>query len=58
MSGPEALTQVEQVRLVDGFRMMAEYRMTPESTVQELTGRPGKMYRQWATENAAAFQRS
>jgi uncharacterized protein YbjT (DUF2867 family) len=93
MSGPEALTQVEQVRLigeaigrdlrfeelthaeavaawapfmgvesaewlVDGFRMMADYRMAPEPTVQELTGRPGKTYRQWATENAAAFQRS
>ncbi|TWD79370.1 uncharacterized protein YbjT (DUF2867 family) [Kribbella amoyensis] len=91
MSGPEALTQPEEVRiigeaigrelrfeelshaeavaawapamgeesaewLVDGFRMMAEYSMTPEATVEELTGRPGKTYRQWAAANAEAFQ--
>jgi hypothetical protein len=42
--------------LVDGFRMMAEYAMTPEPTVQELTGRPGKTYREWAAANAEAFR--
>ncbi len=42
--------------LVDGFRMMAEYMMTPESTVPDLTGRPAKPYREWAVENAEAFR--
>ncbi|ADB35005.1 NmrA family protein [Kribbella flavida DSM 17836] len=91
MSGPEALTQPEEVELiaaaigrdlrfeeltpeqavarwapsmgeetaewlVDGFRMMAEYRMTPEPTVHEVTGRPAKTYREWAIENADAFR--
>lgn len=91
MSGPDAITQPEQVEaisaaigravkfeeltpeqtverwaphmgvetaqwLVDGLRMMAEYRMTPESTVSDITGRPGKPYRQWAVENADAFR--
>jgi uncharacterized protein YbjT (DUF2867 family) len=42
--------------LLDGFRMMAEYRMEPESTVPEITGRPATTYRQWAVANADAFR--
>jgi uncharacterized protein YbjT (DUF2867 family) len=41
--------------LLDGFRMMSEYRMTPEPTVLEVTGRPALPYRQWAERNADAF---
>jgi uncharacterized protein YbjT (DUF2867 family) len=41
--------------LLEGFRMMAEYRMTPEPTVLEVTGRPPLAYRDWAVRNAAAF---
>ncbi len=41
--------------LLDGFRMMAEHPMTPESTVAELTGRPATTYREWAERNVAAF---
>ncbi|MEV6410271.1 NAD(P)H-binding protein [Kribbella sp. NPDC051718] len=90
MSGPEAITQPEEVALIgaaigrslrfeslsraealaawspsmgvetaewllDGFRMMSEYRMTPEPTVLEVTGRPALPYREWAVRNAAAF---
>jgi hypothetical protein len=36
--------------------MMAEYRMEPESTVLEITGRPATTYRQWAYTNADAFR--
>ena len=42
--------------LLDGFRMMTEYRMEPESTVPEITGRPARTYRQWAVANADAFR--
>jgi uncharacterized protein YbjT (DUF2867 family) len=42
--------------LLDGFRMMAEYHMTPEPTVPELTGRSGTTYREWAVANADAFR--
>lgn len=91
MSGPEAITQPEEVALIasaigrpvrfeelsreealaawapgmgketaewllDGFRMMSEYLMTPESTVLEVTGRPALPYREWAVRNAAAFR--
>lgn len=91
MSGPEALTQPEEVAaigaaigrelkfeeltpeetlerwaplmgaetaqwLIDGFRMMAEYRMQPEPTVEEVTGRPAIPYREWAVANADAFR--
>lgn len=91
MSGPEAITQPEEVELIgaaigrpvrfealsreealeawtpvmgketaewllDGFRMMSEYRMTPEPTVLEVTGRPALPYREWAVRNAAAFR--
>jgi uncharacterized protein YbjT (DUF2867 family) len=42
--------------LLDGFRMMAEHPMKPESTVEDLTGRPGVTYREWARANAAAFR--
>ncbi|GAA0957466.1 NAD(P)H-binding protein [Kribbella koreensis] len=90
MSGPEAITQPEEVALIgaaigrsvrfealtraealaawapsmgvqtaewllDGFRMMSEYRMTPEPTVLEVTGRAALPYREWAVRNAAAF---
>ncbi|GAA0603972.1 NAD(P)H-binding protein [Kribbella sandramycini] len=90
MSGPEALTQPQEVELIaaaigrplkfieqtpqeyldqltpvtgletaqwllDGFRMMAEYPMTPESTVADLTGRPATTYAEWAARNAAVF---
>ncbi|GAA3553158.1 NAD(P)H-binding protein [Kribbella ginsengisoli] len=90
MSGPEAITQPEEVALIgaaigrsvrfealtraealaawapsmgvqtaewllDGFRMMSEYRMTPEPTVLEVTGRAALSYREWAVRNAAAF---
>jgi uncharacterized protein YbjT (DUF2867 family) len=90
MSGPEAITQPEEVALIaaaigrplrfeelsraealalwapsmgvetaewllDGFRMMSEYRMSPEPTVLELTGRPALSYREWAVRNAPAF---
>lgn len=90
MSGPEAITQPEEVALIgaaigrpvrfeslsraealaawapsmgegtaswllDGFRMMSEYRMTPESTVLEVTGRPALPYREWAVRNVASF---
>ncbi|GAB3946547.1 NAD(P)H-binding protein [Kribbella albertanoniae] len=90
MSGPEALTQPQEVELIaaaigrpikfeeqtpqeyldqltpftgletaqwllDGFRMMAEHPMTPESTVADLTGRPGTTYAEWAVRNAAVF---
>jgi uncharacterized protein YbjT (DUF2867 family) len=41
--------------LLDGFRMMAEYPMKPESTVPALIGRPAVTYREWAVANAAAF---
>lgn len=91
MSGPEAITQPEEVALIgaaigrslrfvelsreetkaawtpvmgaetaewllEGFRMMAEYKMAPESTVQELTGRAALPYREWAVRNADAFR--
>ncbi|NEA34168.1 NmrA family NAD(P)-binding protein [Streptomyces sp. SID13031] len=90
MSGPEAITQPEEVALIgaaigrslrfeelsreealaawapvmgagtaewllEGFRVMSEYRMTPESTVLEVTGRPALAYREWAVQNASAF---
>lgn len=42
--------------LLDGFRMMAEHPMKPESTVQDLTGHPGVTYREWARANADAFR--
>lgn len=42
--------------LLDGFRMMSEYRMTPEPTVLELTGRPALPYRLWVEQNADAFR--
>ncbi|MFI7062151.1 NAD(P)H-binding protein [Kribbella sp. NPDC050124] len=42
--------------LLDGFRMMAEHPMTPEPTVQRLTGRPAITYREWALANADAFR--
>ena len=42
--------------LLDGFRMMAEYPMTPEPTVEALTGRPATTYRDWAIANADAFR--
>lgn len=42
--------------LLDGFRMMSEYRMTPEPTVLDLTGRPALPYRLWAEQNADAFR--
>lgn len=42
--------------LLDGFRMMAEHRMTPEPTVREVTGRPATTYRQWAVAHADAFR--
>ncbi|MEV0288333.1 NmrA family NAD(P)-binding protein [Kribbella sp. NPDC050820] len=42
--------------LLDGFRMMAEHPMTPEPTVQQLTGRPATTYREWAVANAEAFR--
>jgi uncharacterized protein YbjT (DUF2867 family) len=42
--------------LLDGFRMMAEHPMTPEPTVEALTGRPAITYREWASVNAAAFR--
>jgi uncharacterized protein YbjT (DUF2867 family) len=42
--------------LLDGFRMMAEYRMEPEPAVSEITGRPATTYRQWAIANADAFR--
>ncbi|WP_433162210.1 NmrA family NAD(P)-binding protein [Kribbella sp. CA-247076] len=42
--------------LLDGFRMMAEYPMTPEPTVSALIGRPAVTYREWAIANADAFR--
>lgn len=42
--------------LLDGFRMMAEYPMTPETTVEALTGRAATTYREWAVANADAFR--
>ena len=42
--------------MLDGFRMMSEYTMTPEPTVQEVTGRPALPYRVWAEQNADAFR--
>lgn len=42
--------------LLDGFRMMAERRMEPESTVPGITGRAATTYRQWANANADAFR--
>lgn len=91
MSGPEAITQPEEVALIgaaigrpvrfeklsreealaawtplmgaesaswllDGFRMMSEYRMAPEPTVLEVTGRAAMTYREWTARNAAAFR--
>jgi uncharacterized protein YbjT (DUF2867 family) len=90
MSGPEAITQSEEVALIgaaigrslrfeelswdealaawtplmgaetatwmlEGFRVMSEYRMSPEPTVLEVTGRPPLTYREWAVRNAASF---
>jgi len=42
--------------LLDGFRMMSEFRMTPETTVPDVTGRPATTYREWAEVNADAFR--
>ncbi|WP_350281034.1 NAD(P)H-binding protein [Kribbella sp. HUAS MG21] len=42
--------------LLDGFRMMAEHPMKPETTVEDLTGRPAVTYREWARANVAAFR--
>jgi uncharacterized protein YbjT (DUF2867 family) len=42
--------------LLDGFRMMAEHPMKPETTVQDLTGRPAVTYREWARANVDAFR--
>ncbi|WBQ06512.1 NmrA family NAD(P)-binding protein [Kribbella sp. CA-293567] len=42
--------------MLDGFRMMAEYRMSPEPTVLEVTGRAPLSYREWAVRNADAFR--
>lgn len=42
--------------LLDGFRMMSEYVMTPEPTVPAVTGRPAVTYREWAIANADAFR--
>ena len=42
--------------MLDGFRMMSEYSMTPEPTVLEVTGRPALPYRIWAERNADAFR--
>ncbi|TDD56176.1 hydroxylase [Kribbella antibiotica] len=42
--------------LLDGFRMMAEHPMAPESTVADLTGRPAVTYREWAVRNVDAFR--
>jgi uncharacterized protein YbjT (DUF2867 family) len=41
--------------MLEGFRMMSEYRMSPEPTVLEVTGRPALPYREWAVRNAASF---
>ncbi|MDX3000665.1 NAD(P)H-binding protein [Kribbella solani] len=42
--------------LLDGFRMMSEYHLKPESTVADLTGRPAVTYREWAVANADVFR--
>ncbi|MFC5266493.1 NAD(P)H-binding protein [Kribbella qitaiheensis] len=42
--------------LLDGFRMMSEFRMTPETTVLDVTGRPATTYREWVEANADAFR--
>lgn len=42
--------------LIDGFRMMAEHKMIPEPTVEQVTGRPATSYRQWAHANVDAFR--
>jgi hypothetical protein len=36
--------------------MMSEFRMTPETTVLDVTGRPATTYREWAAANADAFR--
>ncbi|MEV8374621.1 NAD(P)H-binding protein [Kribbella sp. NPDC056861] len=41
--------------MLDGFRMMSEYRASPSPTVLEVTGRAPLAYRDWAVRNAAAF---
>ncbi|MEV6912344.1 NAD(P)H-binding protein [Amycolatopsis sp. NPDC051071] len=42
--------------LLDGFAYFTENPDTPTGVVQELTGRPGVSYREWAEANAAAFR--
>jgi uncharacterized protein YbjT (DUF2867 family) len=91
LTGPEALTQVDEVRLIgeaigrptrleeiseEAFRAAVVDRMppgfadqllaywrgsvgtTPEvlSTVEDVTGRPARTFRQWAQDHAADFQ--
>ncbi len=42
--------------LLDGFAYFTENPDTPTGVVQELTGRPGVSYREWAVANADAFR--
>ncbi|MGZ0151052.1 SDR family oxidoreductase [Kribbella sp. WER1] len=42
--------------LLDGFRMMSEWAMKPESAVADITGRVGTTYAEWAVANADAFR--
>lgn len=42
--------------LLDGFRMMSEYKAEPVSTVPDLLGRPALPYAEWAVHNADAFR--
>ncbi|ANN16394.1 hydroxylase [Amycolatopsis orientalis] len=42
--------------LLDGFAYFTEHPDTPTGVVQELTGRPGVTYAEWAVANAEAFR--
>ncbi|WP_181777731.1 SDR family oxidoreductase [Amycolatopsis pittospori] len=49
---PDEITQW----LLDGFAMILEYPQEPTGVVQELTGRPGVSYQEWAVANVDAFR--
>jgi uncharacterized protein YbjT (DUF2867 family) len=49
---PDEITQW----LLDGFALMLEYPQVPTGVVQELTGRPGVTYQEWAVANVEAFR--
>ncbi|MEW1846594.1 hypothetical protein AB0392_52325 [Nonomuraea angiospora] len=54
LTGPQALTPERRARVI-GEAVGREIRFE-EVTVEQVTGRPGRTFAQWAAEHAAAFR--